>query len=98
MARPHNPNPEATRRRLVEVAIDQFARHGFHGASSRELARAAKVNVAIVNYHFRSKEGLCGAAVDEVYRRLRERAQEVLRSTPVENLDAVLLHLYRAAQ
>jgi AcrR family transcriptional regulator len=82
----------------VEVAVDQFARRGFHGASSRELARAARVNVAVINYHFRSKQGLYDAAVDEVYRRLKARAEGVLGTTPLHDLNAVLGALYQAAR
>jgi AcrR family transcriptional regulator len=96
VARPLDRKPEETRRRLVEAAIDHFARYGLHGASSRELARAAGVNVAIVNYHFRSKEGLYDAAVDEVYRRMRARAAGALRETAPDDLFAVLRNLYRA--
>ena len=42
-----------------------FARHGFAGASLRQVTAAAQVNLAAVNYHFGSKENL----VNEVFRR-----------------------------
>jgi AcrR family transcriptional regulator len=90
--------PEETRRRLVKAAIAHFARHGLHGASSRELARAAGVNVAVVNYHFRSKEGLYDAAVDEVYRRLRARIGGALRPEAPVDLPTLLGAIYRAAR
>jgi TetR/AcrR family transcriptional regulator, regulator of cefoperazone and chloramphenicol sensitivity len=93
-----NTDSEATRRRLVDAAIGQFARFGFHGASSRELAKEARVNVAIVNYHFESKQGLYDAAVDEVYRRLRQRAAEVLLATAPRDLETLLERLYHAAR
>ena len=54
MARPINANADATRRRLVDVAMAQFAQHGFHGASTRDLAAAAGVNVATVHYYFQA--------------------------------------------
>lgn len=98
MARPNDRKPEETRRLLLEVAIDQFARYGLHGASSRELAKAAGVTVAIVNYHFRSKEGLYDAAVDEVYRRLRERIGAGLQLGHPIHLDDLLGRIYRAAR
>ena len=44
---------------------DLFARHGFAGASLRQVTAAANVNLAAVNYHFGSKDNL----IEEVFRR-----------------------------
>jgi AcrR family transcriptional regulator len=90
--------PEETRRRLVRAAIEHFAERGLHGASLRELTRAAGVNVAVVGYHFQSKEGLYDAAVDEVYSRLRERIGAALHLGHPIRLDEVIGAIYRAAR
>jgi len=50
--------PEATRRRILASAEKIFGERGFDGASVRQIALAADVPVALVNYHFVSKEGL----------------------------------------
>ncbi|MCK9539576.1 TetR/AcrR family transcriptional regulator [Dokdonella sp.] len=55
----------STRERILGVAEVLFARHGFAGASLRQVTSAAKVNLAAVNYHFGSKDGL----IEEVFRR-----------------------------
>ncbi len=47
-----------TKQRIMEVAIHLFAVKGYDGASIREIARIANVNVASLNYHFKSKENL----------------------------------------
>lgn len=47
-----------TKSKIIETARVLFAEHGFEGASIRDIARAAEVNVASVNYHFSSKEKL----------------------------------------
>ncbi len=47
-----------TRERLLERAGPLFAIHGLEGLGIRQLARAAKVNLAAVNYHFGSKRAL----------------------------------------
>lgn len=52
-----------TRRRLLDTAERLFAERGYEGTSLRALADAAEANVAAVNYHFRSKEGLLQAVV-----------------------------------
>lgn len=49
---------EQTRTRLLDAARDVFSQHGFQGATVREICRRAEANVAAVNYHFGSKDGL----------------------------------------
>ena len=47
-----------TKQRLLDAAEVLFAEKGFDGVSIRELAAAADVNVAAVNYHFQGKQNL----------------------------------------
>jgi AcrR family transcriptional regulator len=65
-----------TKSRLLGVAERLFAEHGFVGVSVRQLTAAAGVNVAAVNYHFGSKEGLLTAIFE---RRCRPMNDERLR-------------------
>jgi AcrR family transcriptional regulator len=51
-------NATLTRRKMIEAAEMEFADHGFDGASVRQIALRADVPVALINYHFGSKEGL----------------------------------------
>ena len=51
-------NSTATRARILQAAETEFADHGFDGASVRQIALRADVPVALINYHFGSKEGL----------------------------------------
>ncbi|WP_049622715.1 TetR/AcrR family transcriptional regulator [Frateuria defendens] len=55
----------STKERILSAAELLFARHGFEGASLRQLTAEAGVNLAAVNYHFGSKVRL----VEEVFRR-----------------------------
>ncbi|MEO6967528.1 MAG: TetR/AcrR family transcriptional regulator [Rhodanobacteraceae bacterium] len=55
----------STKQRILGAAEDLFARHGFTGASLRQVTAAARVNLAAVNYHFGSKDKL----IEEVFRR-----------------------------
>ena len=55
----------STKQRILGAAEELFARHGFAGASLRQVTAAAHVNLAAVNYHFGSKENL----INEVFRR-----------------------------
>jgi len=47
-----------TRRKIIEAATVEFARNGFEGASTRNIALEAGIQHTLVTYHFASKEGL----------------------------------------
>lgn len=47
-----------TKLKIMEAARVLFADNGFEGTSVRDIAKAADVNVASVNYHFTSKDNL----------------------------------------
>ena len=61
-----------TKSRLLRVAERLFAEQGFDGVSVRQLTAAAGVNLAAVNYHFGSKEGLLAAIFEERCRPMNE--------------------------
>ena len=56
------------RGKILTTAESLFAQHGYEGASLRQITKAAKVNLAAVNYHFGDKEALF---CEVIARRLR---------------------------
>jgi AcrR family transcriptional regulator len=59
---------EPTFDRLLQVAVEVFAECGFRDATVREICSRAHVNVASVNYYFRSKEALYTLALTFAFR------------------------------
>ncbi len=55
---------EQTRMRLLDAAREVFSENSFQGATVREICRRADANVAAVNYHFGSKDGLLAEALN----------------------------------
>jgi AcrR family transcriptional regulator len=51
----------STKDRIFVTAERLFAEKGLDGTSTRDITEAAGVNIAAVNYHFGSKEGLIAA-------------------------------------
>lgn len=51
-------NTESTELKIKSAAKDVFLKKGFKGCTTREIAKKAGMNVALVNYYFRSKEQL----------------------------------------
>ena len=47
-----------TKEKILIAANELFAKNGFSGASIREIATMANVNLAAINYHFKNKENL----------------------------------------
>ena len=58
---------EATKESIMSAAMRLFAEKGLKLVTVREICQAAKVNVALVNYHFRNKNGLYQACVERLF-------------------------------
>ena len=69
-----------TRQRLLNVAAELFAEHGFGHVTVREICQVAGANVAAVNYHFRDKLGL--------YKEVVEMAANAINSSKVDVIEA----------
>ena len=55
---PARPRSEAKRGRIVDVAMQQFAEHGYHSARVGDIAAALGIAKGSVFQHFGSKDGL----------------------------------------
>ena len=66
-----------TKSKILAAAFRRLAKEGYAALSIREIARDAGVNHALINYHFRSKDHLVIAVLDEANRRLLERQQQM---------------------
>jgi AcrR family transcriptional regulator len=60
--RPDRDAPLGTKEQLLDAAESLIADHGVDGASVRAITERAGANIAAVNYHFGSKDGLVRAA------------------------------------
>ena len=53
-----------TRQQILDTAKKEFAQHGLEGARVDIIAAHAKINKAMIYYHFQSKENLYQAVID----------------------------------
>ncbi len=67
-----------TKERILDAAEHLFAEHGFAATSLRKITAAAQVNLASVNYHFRSKESLIVAVLIRKMSPINARRIELL--------------------
>src|SRR5207248_6654695 len=72
--------PEQSRAAILDAAVREFSREGVAGARTDAIARAARVNKALLYYYFEDKETLYGAVLDRVFTGLTEKVLPVLES------------------
>src|SRR6266850_1608793 len=70
--------PEQSRAAILKAAINEFADHGIAGARTDAIARAARVNKALLYYYFKDKEAIYQAVLDHVFSGLRDTVVPVL--------------------
>ncbi len=69
-----------SRARLLTAAATEFAARGFAGGSVDRIARTARVNKAMIYYHFRSKAGLYREILRDMFAAVAARVTETGRS------------------
>jgi len=67
-----------TKVRILEAAEAVFATKGFEGASTREIAARAGVNISSLHYHWETKETLYYAVFENIYNQLIEISRDSL--------------------
>jgi AcrR family transcriptional regulator len=72
------------RKQILEVARQLFARRGFRGTTTRQIADLAKVNEAIIFRHFQKKDDLYWAVLDDLSRKRNSRG-DLMSSIPGQN-------------
>lgn len=68
----------STKQKVVDAASALFFQKGFHGTSVRDIADKASVNVSLISYYFKSKQGLLEYAVMTYYEQFFECIETAL--------------------
>ncbi len=66
-----------TKAKILDAAYRCLAQQGYAALSTREIAKDAGVNHALINYHFHTKDQLVIAVLDEANRQLLARQQQM---------------------
>ncbi|WP_212925399.1 forespore capture DNA-binding protein RefZ [Oceanobacillus sp. J11TS1] len=70
-----------TKQKVVDAASSLFFQKGFHGTSVRDIADRAAVNVSLISYYFKGKQGLLEYAVTNYYEAYLAAMEESLEKT-----------------
>lgn len=84
--------PPTTKERLLEATVASLRAHGVSGLTSREIARAARVNLQAITYHFGSKDALVAEALTRLVTSRLEPVRAALEAEgdPAERLFVAL--------
>jgi TetR/AcrR family transcriptional regulator len=88
MPRPARVSPD----RILAAAAVEFAERGFGGARVDRIARRARVNKAMLYYHFKSKQGLYRTLLRRMFTLVGERLRGIATGggTPGEKVDRAI--------
>jgi AcrR family transcriptional regulator len=91
--------PSDTRARILAAAADVFGARGFKAATTRQIAEAAGVNQAAINYHFKGKLGLYSEVLETLLKEGFERFPADMGLSPqapaAERLEAFVRSFFR---
>lgn len=59
-----------TKEKLLQTAIELFAKHGINGVSTRMLAKESGVNLSSINYYFGGKQRLYDAVLESIVEKI----------------------------
>lgn len=100
MSKPKRTPQPATdsRERLIAAAIELFGRKGREGVSTREIAAAAKANIAGIAYHFGGKDQLYEACARHIGETVASHLSDQLSRLAEAQLPAAqrMHHILRA--
>ena len=93
-------NAEASRQKVWNAAADEFAARGFDGAKVDRIAATARVNKAMIYYHFASKARLYNAILHDTFEAIADAVRGVRAGggTPEAQVRAYVLAVARVAE
>jgi len=99
MARPKSTTT-VSRQRVFAAAAAEFAARGYAGANMDRIARAARLNKAMIYYHFKSKAALYREILRDMFDAVRTSVGAVARSdaTPEDKIRGYVEAIATAAE
>ena len=84
--------------RILEIAAQEFAQHGFERMSMRTLAEKCSATAAALYYHFSSKEALYDEVCNRIFDAIADRIGRELKSArnAEERLERIISVLFDA--
>jgi TetR/AcrR family transcriptional regulator len=100
MARPKRTPTAASRDRVFAAAAAEFAARGYAGANMDRIARAARLNKAMIYYHFENKAALYREILRDMFGAVRTAVAQVAAApiSPEDKIRQYVDAIARAAE
>jgi AcrR family transcriptional regulator len=83
-----------TKQKLLSAALEAFSENGYHGTSTRDIAKRAGVHHPLITYHFKNKGELWRAAADRIFSefngKLARASEEQTGECPKARMSAMI--------
>ncbi len=86
-----------TEEKIINAGMAEFAQHGYDGARIDRIAKRAKINKAMIYYHFKGKEALYRRILEDTVKRLYLSIldKEPEGSDPLERINSIVSSFIR---
>jgi AcrR family transcriptional regulator len=84
------PKASEVQSRIIRAAAALFARQGFRGTSTREIARLADVSEVTIFRYFEHKDDIFWCALDRSFSAIQPRLGTLVKSVGLESPEAML--------
>ena len=91
----HTPRASLVQGRIVQAAVALFSRQGYHGTSTREIARLADVSEVTVFRYFEHKDDIFWSALQSSFSAIKPRLESLDRTSKREPPQVVLPEIIR---
>src|SRR5690625_3882775 len=82
-----------SKQKVIDAASLLFFQKGFHGTSVRDIAEEATVNVSLISYYFKGKQGLFEYAIVQYYEEYLSEIEVSLQQTESQSIKEQLKRL-----
>lgn len=79
-----------TKQKIIEASTYLFGVKGYDATSTREIAQRAGVNIASLNYHFRSKQGIMEEVTGCIMLEFRDKVTALAQDKSLSAVDFAL--------
>jgi len=85
-------NPEETKEKILNSAIDEFAEFGFLGARIERIAQRSDVTMRMLYHYYKSKEYLYSVVLAHIFEQIEsaERALQASAGSPNEKMREII--------
>lgn len=71
--------PDSMKAKILKAARRVFGQYGFHGTTTRMIAKEVEIDISTLYYHWGEKGDLYEAVIRDIYEDLKEKLAEVER-------------------